>query len=85
MSRVGLMLALVLIFAGLQVLDVATSSTPASAAAAGVNCASNMTAQNNLTATPSHGAVFYIDSGAAPKVDASYVGYTIATTGADAT
>ncbi|MFM6966609.1 MAG: fibronectin type III domain-containing protein, partial [Rhodoluna sp.] len=85
MSRVGLMLALVLMFSGLQVLDVASSSTPASAAAAGVNCASNMTAQNNLTATPSHGAVFYIDSGATPKVDASYVGYTIATTGADAT
>ena len=47
-------------------------------------CASTMTAQNNLTLTPSHSSVFYIDSGVAPKVDAAYVAYNISNSSASA-
>ncbi|MBC7463999.1 MAG: InlB B-repeat-containing protein, partial [Actinobacteria bacterium] len=55
--------------------QVALSTT---ANAANVACASTMTAQNSLKATPSQASTFYVDSGVTPKVDAAYVGYSIA-------
>lgn len=45
-------------------------------------CSSSMTAQHEtmqLKATPSHGQVFYMDSGSKPVADAAYVGYVIST------
>jgi len=55
-------------------------SSPA-AHAANVSCSTaGSTPQNGYTETPSHGQVMYIDSGVSPKVDASYVGYQIAST-----
>lgn len=36
-----------------------------------------MTVQNSLTVTPSHGSVFYIDSGTSPKNDSAYVAYKL--------
>ncbi len=47
------------------------------ASAASADCSATMTAQNGLTATPSHGSVFYIDSSVTPKVDSAYVAYKI--------
>ena len=64
---------------GTSVLTAFQISSPSeSASAANVSCAAGMTAQQGLTATPSHGQVFYIDSGVTPKVDAAYVGYRVA-------
>ena len=52
-----------------------TSVEPANAA--NVACSGSMAKQNNYIASPSHGQVFYIDSGVTPKNDASYIGYSI--------
>ena len=52
-----------------------TSVEPANAA--NVSCSGSMAKQNNYIASPSHGQVFYIDSGVTPKNDASYIGYSI--------
>lgn len=60
----------------------ATSVTLQPAQAANPACLSTMTAQNNMTVTPGHGKVFYIDSGVTPKVDAMYVSYKVTNTGA---
>src|SRR5687768_9858163 len=40
-------------------------------------CASGQPAQNNLTVVPSHGKVFYIDTGVTPVLDAGYIGYRV--------
>ena len=45
-------------------------------------CASGATASVSgvtYTVSPSHGQVFYIDSGVTPRIDAAYVGYNIQT------
>ena len=55
----------------------AISFTSTPAVAATVNCASTMATQSSLKVTPSHGAVFYIDSSVTPKVDSAYVAYKI--------
>ena len=73
---IGWLLAVLLTFSGLQLLESVAPVSPASAAV-GVDCSASMTAQNGFRATPSHGPVFYIDSGVNPKIDAAYVGYKI--------
>lgn len=54
--------------------------------AAGVvpSCGSGQPAQNGITVEPSHGSVFYIDTGVSPKLDAGYIGYRV-TNGTGAT
>lgn len=55
------------------------TSVPARAVA----CAEGSAAQNNIAVSPSHGQVFYIDTGVSPIIDATYVGYRVTnTTGA---
>ena len=53
-------------------------------AKAAVACAANDTSGNasgtNYTVSPSHGKVFYIDSGVNPRIDAAYAGYTVKST-----
>ena len=56
---------------------VISSTLTEPASAANVACSGTMAKQNNYLAAPSHGQVFYIDSGVSPRVDASYVGYNI--------
>lgn len=46
---------------------------PAQAAA----CSSVAAAQNGITVVPSHGAVFYVDTGVTPVLDAGYAGYRV--------
>jgi phosphodiesterase/alkaline phosphatase D-like protein len=41
----------------------------------------NGTAQANISVTPSHGKVMYIDTGQGQNINASYVGYKVTTTG----
>lgn len=56
---------------------------PVSSQAANATCATNASAQNNIAVAPSHGKVFYIDTGVSPVIDAAYIGYRITnTTGA---
>jgi len=50
-------------------------------ASASDSCNDGETA-NNLTLTPSHGEVFYIDSGQGQSADAAYVGYKVAASAA---
>lgn len=57
--------------------EIASPPTPAQANN-GV-CSASLTA-NGITVTPSHGKVFYIDSGQGQNVDASYVGYQVKNT-----
>ena len=40
-------------------------------------CAVGAAAQNSISVEPSHGKVFYIDSGVNPRLDATYVGYRV--------
>ena len=68
-ARIATVLALTVGFA--------TSITLVPAQAANPACISTMTAQSNMKVTPSHGKVFYIDSGVTPKVDAMYVSYKV--------
>src|SRR5262249_53652787 len=65
-------LALVFLLCGAVVF----MATPAKQVEA-VTCASGAAAQNGITVTPSHGTVFYIDTGTTPKLDAGYIGYQI--------
>lgn len=69
---------MVLATAGLTTVEAINPPSPVSAA--NVVCASGMTAQLGYVAVPSHGQVFYIDSGVSPKIDASYVGYKVTNT-----
>lgn len=50
--------------------------TPQKAKAA-VACSEGATTQNGIKVIPSHGSVFYIDSGITPKIDAGYIGYRV--------
>lgn len=77
-SLLGFILTLLISFSGLQVLNTVSPTEPANAANAA--CSKDMAAQGGFKASPSHGQVFYIDSGLTPKIDASYVGYTITNT-----
>ena len=54
-----------------------TLSLPTTANAANAACAAGASAQNGVTVSPSHGSVFYIDTGVTPRVDAAYVGYRV--------
>lgn len=47
------------------------------AVAANALCASGAAAQNSISVEPSHGKVFYIDTGVNPRLDAAYVGYRV--------
>lgn len=79
-SLVGFVLALLVAFSGLIAVNVVSPKGSANAAG-NVACSKDMDAQGaGYKATPSHGKVFYIDSGLTPKIDASYVGYTITNT-----
>lgn len=40
-------------------------------------CSSAAAAQNGITVVPSHGQVFYIDTGVTPVLDAGYIGYRV--------
>ncbi len=40
-------------------------------------CSAGAAAQNGITVVPSHGSVFYVDTGVTPKLDAGYVGYRV--------
>ena len=74
------LLATATLLAGLvQGLTLATPVLPASSANAATNptCTSTMTAQSQFTVSPSHGQVFYIDSGVTPKNDAAYAAYRL--------
>ncbi|TAK03860.1 hypothetical protein EPO34_01720 [Patescibacteria group bacterium] len=42
-----------------------------------VTCSSGAAAQNGITVVPSHGNVFYIDTGVTPVLDAGYIGYRV--------
>src|SRR5688572_3154915 len=64
--RIALVLALF-------VLSLFSRVTPASAVA----CSSGAAAQNGITVVPSHGSVFYIDTGVTPALDAGYIGYRV--------
>jgi uncharacterized repeat protein (TIGR02543 family) len=58
----------------------ATASTP-------VNCYSGSganAAQNSITVEPSHGRIFFIDTGVTPRLDAAYVGYRVRNAGTTA-
>ena len=75
-SRFSKFLSLVLSLSLFPIIVISSTLTePASAA--NVACSGTMAKQNNYLAAPSHGQVFYIDSGVSPRVDASYVGYNI--------
>jgi hypothetical protein len=56
---------------------VTTTATPAEAAPLVVCNGSAASDQNSLRITPSHGAVFYIDSGQGQALDAAYAAYSI--------
>lgn len=45
--------------------------------ASAVACSSSAPAQNDITVVPSHGSVFYIDTGVDPVLDAGYIGYQV--------
>lgn len=60
--RLGSLIAVFVVAIGLF------SSTPVAYAA--VACAVGSAAQNNIVVEPSHGQVFYIDTGVTPKLDA---------------
>ncbi|HTM69150.1 MAG TPA: hypothetical protein VL426_07750, partial [Candidatus Binatia bacterium] len=47
------------------------------APASAVTCSSGAAAQNGYTVVPSHGTVFYIDTGVTPVLDAGYIGYRV--------
>jgi uncharacterized repeat protein (TIGR02543 family) len=64
-------LTLVCLVVGLLPVSLVLTANPAAAAVA---CGQ---AENNITVNPSHGEVFYIDSGVSPQLDAAYVGYRI--------
>lgn len=62
-----------------------TQTTAASAIGNPLNTAAvcsttNATDQNKITVSPSHGKVFYIDSGQGQNIDSGYVGYKITNT-----
>lgn len=40
-------------------------------------CSNSSPAQNNITVAPSHGSVFYTDTGVTPNLDAGYIGYRV--------
>lgn len=40
-------------------------------------CSSGAAAQNGISVVPSHGSVFYIDTGVTPVLDAGYAGYRV--------
>ncbi len=54
-----------------------TTATPAEAAALAACNGSSANDQNSLRITPSHGSVFYIDSGQGQSLDAAYAAYRI--------
>lgn len=56
---------------------VTSAATPAEAAPLAVCNGSSASDQNSLRVTPSHGAVFYIDSGQGQALDAAYAAYRI--------
>ena len=66
-----------LLFSGLVGISPWTTPPEAQAALPASACASDMTRQNGLRISPSHGKVMYIDTGVTPKLDASYVGYVV--------
>ncbi len=74
---VGALVLAALVASGLPLIG---TTTPEASAATLQRCSSAMTAENGLTATPSHGQVFYVDS--KEGMDAAYAGYKIANTGA---
>src|SRR5262245_55295944 len=41
------------------------------------SCSSSAAAQNNISVSPSHGTVFYIDTSVTPNLDAGYIGYRV--------
>jgi hypothetical protein len=62
---------------------VVATSAPEPAAASTVACdGSAANDQNNLRVTPSHGTVFYIDSGQGQQLDAAYAAYRVTNTSA---
>jgi uncharacterized repeat protein (TIGR02543 family) len=66
-------------------LDPLASDVEQAQASSGATCqVSGGTAQNNLKVYPSHGKVFYIDSGQRQNVDAAYAGYRVENIGATA-
>ncbi|MFM5968691.1 MAG: beta strand repeat-containing protein, partial [Micrococcales bacterium] len=78
LRRISILASAALLASGLVAVEASTApNIPAASAVAGVVCSSTMTEQNNLRITPSHGQVFYIDSGVTPKVDAAYAAYKI--------
>ena len=76
-------LAVLGVFALIVSLLLQTSNFTTAQAALADNCATGST-QNSLSVKPTHGKVFYIDSGQGQNVDASYVGYNVVATGASA-
>ncbi len=50
---------------------------PPGTALAAVSCSSTATAQNGISVAPSHGSVFYIDTGNTPVLDSGYIGYRV--------
>lgn len=71
--KFGVLATIGLIFA----LVAQSAITVPATAAAPVACADAGTTQSSITVTPSHGKVFYIDSGQGQSIDAAYVGYKV--------
>lgn len=71
--KFGVLATIGLIFA----LVAQSAITVPATAAAPVACADAGTTQSSITVTPSHGKVFYIDSGQGQSIDAAYVGYNV--------
>lgn len=63
------------ILAAAVMVVLALPARPAAATLAA--CAIGAAAQNSITVEPSHGPVFYVDTGNSPVLDAGYVGYRV--------
>jgi hypothetical protein len=74
MKYTGGIFSLTLIFGASLVIASTAHIQPAQATVA---CSSSAATQNGIKVVPSHGSVFYIDTGVTPKLDAGYIGYRV--------
>lgn len=82
LSAVKIRLPIPLVISLLAYLVVGITVVSVVPASATVACDAGVAAQNNITVTPKHGKIFYVDSGQGQNVDAAYVAYKIAASSA---
>lgn len=81
---IALGVILTFLFSALHIVNPPYEIQSAQAATSDLCVSTGGTAQNDLKAYPSHGKVFYIDSGQNQNVDAAYAGYRVENTSGSA-